>query len=144
MTCNLNHHTVVSKTTIVRSCVPPWGVLYWFISVPDDPHQCFAILKFFLPVFKFALNLSVVISHPHLKRRWGHWTQYKDVCNCKLVKDRSSPWSSKLLHPLLSSDIHLPQDGFWDHFVKSTIPHCLPAPIHHHPLQGVFLLVSWN
>ena len=68
MTWNLNHHTVVSKTTIVRSCVPPWSVLYWFISVPDDPHQFVAILKFFLPVFKFALNLSVVISNPHLKR----------------------------------------------------------------------------
>ena len=57
-------------------------------------------------------------------------TLSKDVCNCKLVKDRLSPWSSKLLHPLLSSDIHLPQDGFWDHFVKPTIFTASP----HHPI----------
>ena len=78
--CIENHHRKVLRpprghTLLVHQCT------WWSI------HQFVAILKFFLPVFKFALNLSVVISHPHLRRWWGHWTQYKDVFNCKIVKD---------------------------------------------------------
>ena len=65
MTWNLNHHTVVSKTTIVRSCVPPWGVLYWFISVPDDPYYQFvAILKFFYQFSNLpSTSLSSLATH---------------------------------------------------------------------------------
>ena len=64
MTWNLDHHTVVSKTTIVRSCVPPWSVLYWFISVPDDPHQFVAILKFFYQFSNLpSTSLSSLATH---------------------------------------------------------------------------------
>ena len=64
LTWNLNHHTVVSKTTIVRSCVPPWGVLYWFISVPDGPYQFVAILKFFYQFSNLpSTSLSSLATH---------------------------------------------------------------------------------
>ena len=65
MSWNLNHHTVVSKTTIVRSCVPPWGILYWFISVPDDPY--FNLLQFSSFFYQFSnlpsTSLSSLATH---------------------------------------------------------------------------------